>query len=80
MKSVQGMFDLIHELRKETNHPTTKIMVCHLHHIRWLYEKATRKMEFKHELKSYLGWQASLCRLGVKYERYLPSKFQSQSS
>ena len=56
MKSTQGMFDLIQELRKETNHPTTKIMVCELHHIRWLYQKATRKMEFKQELKAYLGW------------------------
>lgn len=56
MKSTQGMFDLIQELRKETNHPMTRISPGQLPHIRSLYNKATRKMEFKLELKAYLGW------------------------
>ena len=56
MKSTQGMFDLIQELRKETNHPLTRISPCQLPHIRGIYQRCTRKMEFKHELKAYLGW------------------------
>lgn len=56
MKSTQGMFDLIQELRNETNHHTTKIMVYELHRIKWLYQKAARRAEFKQALKAYLDW------------------------
>ena len=56
MKSVQGMFDLIQELRKETNHLFDRINPYEIVRIKGIYHRATTKREFKHELKNYLKW------------------------
>ena len=56
MRSVQGMFDLIQELRKETNHQLTRINQGELPRIKGIYMRATTKREFKENLRTYLGW------------------------
>ena len=56
MRSTQGMFDLIQELRKEVNRPTTRIDPCQLPKIKSLYHQAKTRVEFKTNLRAYLGW------------------------
>ena len=57
MRSVQGMFDLIQEVRKETNRPLTRIEPSNLPKIKGIYMRAKTRREFKEELKTYLHWQ-----------------------
>lgn len=56
MRSVQGMFDLIQEVRKETNRPLTRIEPSNLPKIKGIYMRAKTRREFKEELKTYLHW------------------------
>ena len=56
MRSTQRMFDLIQELRKETNRPFTRIEPYELPKIKGIYMRAKTRREFKEELKAYLQW------------------------
>ena len=56
MKSTQGMFDLIQELREETNHHFDRIEGFDIIYIKHLYQTSTKRVEFKEKAKHYLKW------------------------
>lgn len=56
MRSTQGMFDLISEVRKETNRLFDRIELYQIYKIKAIYHRVNTKKEFKEELKAYLQW------------------------
>lgn len=56
MRSTQGMFDLIQELREETHHNLDIITVEQCRSLKRTYAICTRRSEFKSLAKDYLGW------------------------